>query len=70
MLFVAVKPEYQNKGVSAVPFGLLTKQSKEAGIVYGESNPELEDNIKVQSQWDYFKDVKIVRRRAVFYKSI
>jgi len=70
MLFVAVKPEYQNKGVSAVPFGLLTKQSKEAGIVYGESNPELEDNIKVQSQWNYFKDVKIVRRRAVFYKSI
>ena len=70
MLFVAVKPEYQNKGVSAVPFGLLTKQSGEAGIVYGESNPELEDNIKVQSQWDYFKDVKIVRRRAVFYKSI
>ncbi len=70
MLFVAVKPEYQNKGVSAVPFGLLTKQSGEAGIVYGESNPELEDNIKVQSQWDYFKDVKIVRRRAVFYKNI
>ena len=70
MLFVAVKPEYQNKGVSAVPFGLLTKQSGEVGIVYGESNPELEDNIKVQSQWDYFKDVKIVRRRAVFYKMI
>ena len=53
-----------------MPFGRLTKQAKEAGIVYGESNPELEDNIKVQSQWDYFKDVKIVRRRAVFYKSI
>lgn len=70
MLFVAVKPEYQNKGVSAVPFALLTQQSKDAGITMGESNPELETNTKVQSQWNYFRDVEIVRHRAVFYKMI
>lgn len=70
MLFVAVKPEYQNKGVSAVPFALLTQWSKDAGITMGESNPELEDNIKVQSQWNYFRDVEIVRKRAVFYKEL
>ena len=70
MLFVAVKPEYQNKGVSAVPFALLTQAAWDGGIKMGESNPELETNVKVQSQWAYFKDVEIVRRRAVFYKMI
>ena len=70
MLFVAVKPEYQNKGVSAVPFALLTKAACDAGLSVGETNPELETNIKVQSHWEYFKDVETVRRRAVFYKEI
>lgn len=70
MLFVAVKPKYQNKGVSAVPFALLTQAAWDAGIKMGESNPELETNIKVQSQWSYFKGVEIVRRRAVFFRMI
>ena len=70
MLFVAVKPEYQNKGVSAIPFSILTKSATDMGFTLGETNPELDDNIKIQSQWSYFKGVEIVRKRAVFYKSI
>ena len=70
MLFVAVKPEYQNKGVSAIPFGVLTGSATGLGYTLGETNPELETNNKVQSQWSYFKGVEIVRRRAVFYKTI
>lgn len=70
MLFVAVKPEYQNKGVSAIPFGALTAAATGLGYTLGETNPELETNNKVQSQWSYFKGVEIVRRRAVFYKMI
>lgn len=70
MLFVAVKPEYQNKGVSAIPFGVLTGTATGLGYNLGETNPELETNNKVQSQWSYFKGVEIVRRRAVFYKTI
>lgn len=70
MLFVAVRPEYQNKGVSAVPFALITKAAIDAGVAVGETNPELETNVKVQSHWDYFKGVEIVRRRAVFCKAI
>ena len=70
MLFVAVKPEYQNKGVSAIPFGVLTASATGLGYTLGESNPELETNNKIQSQWSYFKGVEIVRRRAVFYKMI
>ena len=40
------------------------------GFTLGETNPELDDNIKIQSQWSYFKGVEIVRKRAVFFKSI
>ena len=70
MLFVAVKPEYQNKGVSAIPFSVLTKSATDLGFTLGETNPELDDNIKIQSQWSYFKGVEVVRKRAVFYKTI
>lgn len=70
MLFVAVKPEYQNKGVSAIPFSILTKSATDIGFTLGETNPELDDNIKIQSQWSYFKGVEIVRRRAVFSKDL
>ena len=34
------------------------------GYKYAESNPELEENGKVQSQWQYFENVQHKRRRA------
>ena len=37
---------------------------KEMGFEYGESNPELEDNKKVQSQWSAFESEQHKRRRA------
>ncbi|HBA12816.1 MAG TPA: N-acetyltransferase [Bacteroidales bacterium] len=70
MLFVAVKPEYQNLGVSAIPFSELTASAVGIGYNLGDSNPELETNNKIQSHWAYFKGAEIVRRRAVFYKMI
>ena len=69
-LFIAVKPEYQNKGINAVPFTILNNNLVKLGYTLGETNPELVDNVKVQSQWSYYEGVKIVRRRAVFYKII
>lgn len=69
-LFIAVKPEYQNKGINAVPFTVLNPTLVELGYKLAETNPELVDNNKVQSQWSYYEGVKIVRRRAVFYKVI
>ena len=69
-LFIAVKPSYQNKGINAVPFTILNPILADMGYKLGETNPELVDNTKVQSQWSYYDGVKIVRRRAVFFKSI
>lgn len=64
LLLVAVKPEYQNKGVNALLFYDLIPVLHKMGFEYGESNPELEMNGKVQSQWSYFKREQHKRRRA------
>lgn len=64
LLLVAVKPEYQNKGVNALLFYDLIPVFQRKGVVYAESNPELEHNGKVQAQWAYFDYVQHKRRRA------
>ena len=69
LLLVAVKPEYQNKGVNALLFSDLIPVYQQLGFEYAESNVELELNGKVQAQWDYFKTEQHKRRRA-FVKEI
>ena len=69
LLLVAVKPEYQNKGVNALLFTDLIPQYIRYGYKWGESNPELETNSKVQSQWEYFKN-RQHRRRQSYTKKI
>ena len=69
LLLVAVKPEYQSKGVNSLIFCDLIPTYKKMGFEYGESNPELEENKKVQAQWDSFDATQHKRRRA-FKKAI
>ena len=64
LLLVAVKPEYQNKGVNALLFNDLIPIYQQLGFEYAESNPELEMNGKVQAQWEYFKTEQHKRRRS------
>ncbi|MDR3227189.1 MAG: N-acetyltransferase [Prevotellaceae bacterium] len=69
LLIVAIKPEYQNKGVNALLFFDLIPVYQQLGFEYAESNPELEINEKVKSQWEYFETQQHKRRRA-FTKKI
>ena len=64
LLLVGVKPEYQSKGVNALLFYDLIPVYQQMGFEYGESNPELEDNKKVQSQWSVLNPEQHKRRRA------
>lgn len=64
LLLVGVKPEYQSKGVNALLFYDLVPVYQQMGFEYGESNPELELNKKVQAQWTAFESVQHKRRRA------
>ena len=69
LLLVAVKPEYQNKGVNALLFSDLIPVYQKLGFIFAESNPELEMNGKVQAQWGYFETKQHKKRRA-FAKEI
>lgn len=69
LLLIAVKPEYQNKGVNALLFADLIPNYIKAGFKYAETNPELLTNEKVQSQWAYF-DTRQHKRRRSFSKSL
>ncbi len=64
LLLVAVKPEYQNKGVNALLFSDLLPGYIKNGYKWAESNVELESNSSVQLQWQYFENRQHRRRRA------
>lgn len=69
LLLIAVKPEYQNKGVNALLFADLIPYYNKNGFEHAETNPELADNTKVQNQWEHF-DYRQHRRRCTWRKSI
>lgn len=64
LLLIAVKPEYQSKGVNALIFADLIPRFIANGYKYAESNVELEGNENVQKQWEYFEYRQHRRRRA------
>jgi GNAT superfamily N-acetyltransferase len=69
LLLIAVKPEYQSKGVNALLFADLIPRYIKNGYVQAESNVELEGNANVQKQWEYFERTQHKRRRC-YKKSI
>lgn len=69
LLLVAIKAEYQGKGVNALLFSHLIPAYNRSGYKYAESNPELEDNSSVQSQWQHF-NYRQHRRRQAYAKSL
>ncbi len=64
LLLVAIKPEYQSKGVNALLFADLLPRYIANGYRWAESNLELEDNASVQLQWQYFERRQHRRRRS------
>ena len=64
LMLIAVKPEYQGKGVNSLLFNDLVTQYIKFKYVWAESNPELESNARVQQQWQYFETKQHKRRRA------
>ncbi|MBR3374147.1 MAG: N-acetyltransferase [Bacteroidaceae bacterium] len=69
LLLIAIKPEYQGKGVNAIMFADLIPIYIKYGFEWGETNPELEVNDKIQSQWHYL-DNRIHKRRRCYTKEI
>ena len=64
LMLIAVKPEYQSKGVNSLIFDDLIPVFNKHGYTHAESNHELELNSKVLKQWEYFEYEQHKRRRA------
>lgn len=64
LLLVAIKPEFQGKGVNALLFEYMIPRYNKLGFKHAETNPELEDNSNVQAQWGYFNYEQHKRRRS------
>jgi GNAT superfamily N-acetyltransferase len=69
LLLVAVKPEYQNKGVNSLLFADLIPIYQQMGFKWAETNPQLESNSKGQAQWQYFNP-EIPKRRRCYHIGI
>ncbi|MBP3353585.1 MAG: N-acetyltransferase [Bacteroidales bacterium] len=68
-LLIAVRPDYQSKGANALFFEKIYTHCKNQGHKMIETNPELDDNTKIQNQWAMFDTVQHKRRRA-FHKKL
>lgn len=64
---VGILPEYQGKGVNALLMLDLTQIAIDKKIEFGESNSELEENVKVQSFWKYY-DARRHKRKRVYLR--
>lgn len=69
LCMVAVRKDLQGKGFNAIIMREITESFIRQGIQYAESNPELEDNNKVQSLWDYFES-RQHKKRSCFVKKL
>ena len=67
LYLIGVKEEYRGKGVNAILMDHILRTFQKNGITKVESNPELENNSLVQTQWKYFEKRQHKRRR-VFIK--
>jgi len=64
LYLMAVHPDYQNKGVNSIMFAELMPRFAKNGYKFAETNPELESNKQMSSQWGSFENVNHKTRRA------
>ena len=69
LLLIAVRPDYQKKGVNAMILYHAMLGCFKLGIKEAETGPMLETNEKVQSQWKDF-DIEQHKRRRCFIKKL
>lgn len=70
MFLIAIKPEYQKKGLPIVIINEMLKICAENGIKICETGPELETNKDIHSLWRNFDGVRQHKRRRCYIKQI
>ncbi len=70
MLLIAVRPDYQGKGVNALFFDDLIPIYQKYGFKWAETGPQLESNMAELSQWKVLNPEFVKRRRCYSKKLI
>jgi GNAT superfamily N-acetyltransferase len=68
-LLVAVRPDYQARGITAILMNEITKNALKNRVISAETNPELEVNTQVQAIWKPY-DARQHKRRRCFIKTL
>jgi GNAT superfamily N-acetyltransferase len=63
-LLVAVRPDYQARGITAILMNEMTKNALKNGVISAETNVELETNTQVQAIWKPYEARQHKRRRC------
>ena len=64
LCLIGVEPEWLNHGISVVVAAGLMKMLRNEGVLYAETNANLEENYAIQNLWKRFDEQKIKRRRS------
>lgn len=64
LLLVAVRKDFQGKGVNVLLLNDINKTAIENGLKFAETGPELETNTDVQGLWKYYETRQHKRRRC------
>jgi len=68
LYLMAVHPDYQNKGINSIVFADIMPNAAKNGYKFAESNPELETNSRMSSQWGSWQTENHKRRRVYIKK--
>ncbi len=68
-LLVAIRPDYQARGLTAILMTEITRNAIANGIRSAETNPELEFNTQVQAIWKHY-DARQHKRRRCYIKTL
>ena len=66
---IGVRPDFQNKGITAVIFNEMQKTFNKHGVTIVETNPELVENSAIQKLWRNYEH-RQHKRRSTFTKAI
>lgn len=66
---IGVRPDFQNKGITAVIFNEMQKTFNKHGVTIVETNPELIENSAIQKLWRNYEH-RQHKRRVTFNRSI
>ena len=67
---IAVRPEYQGKGLTGIIIQQMVEQMSKYDLEYCETNHSLETNQKIILTWKNFKDCRQHKRRRCYVKKL